>query len=329
VLDICPSSYLNQTHYIGLDISLDLSPAIADKQLLCRQWSVDVPPASLNPTLAVDVLALVLLGALLHATWNALVKSGTDKMLDASMVALGASVTALITIPFLPMPERGAWPFVMGSMVIHFVYYQLVAAAYRAGDIGLTYPLMRGTAPLLVAATSGMVLGEGLSVTTEAGVLAISCGVLTMAVDARAGGGLRAVVLALLNALVIAFYTYVDGYGARASGNAIAYTLWISVLPPIPLFLYAVYARGRAAVATHVRTHLWRGLAGGFFSIASYGLALWAMTRAPVATIAALRETSIVFATLISVLVLKERVSPARIMAAGTITLGALVLKLG
>lgn len=276
-----------------------------------------------------DVLALVLLAALLHASWNALVKSGSDKMLDASMVALGASITALVAIPFLPLPKAEALPYVLASMAIHFTYYQLVAAAYRAGDIGLTYPLMRGTAPLIVASLSGFVLGEGLSLNTQAGILAISCGVLTMAADARSGGSLKAVAWALLNACVIAFYTLVDGYGARASGNAVTYTLWISVLPPIPLFLFAVYRRGRAAVAAHVIRHFWRGLLGGFFSIASYGLALWAMTQAPVATIAALRETSIVFATLISVFLLKERLSMARLFAAGTITLGALVLKLG
>ncbi|MCP8895614.1 DMT family transporter [Shinella daejeonensis] len=274
-----------------------------------------------------DVLFLVLFGAALHATWNAIVKAGTDKSLDAAMIALGAGAVGLVFLPFVPLPAPGAFPFILVSAFLQFAYFQLVAAAYRAGDIGLVYPLMRGGAPLIVAATSGLVLGEHLSTASMAGVLVISLGVLTLAFESRHGDR-RAVLLALANAVVIATYTFVDGAGARISGNAISYTLWMSLLPPVLLFGWAVFRRGAAAVRHHVRHNWRRGLFGGAGSIASYGLALWAMTKAPVATVAALRETAILFALLISVFILREKASVWRYLAGGVIAAGVLVLKL-
>jgi len=278
--------------------------------------------------LPLDVLLLVLFAAGLHATWNALVKAGTDKSLDSAMVSLGGGVVGLGFLPFVPLPAPAAFPFILASAVLQFAYFQLVAAAYRAGDIGLVYPLMRGSAPLIVAMTSGLVLGEHLSGAAMAGVLVISAGVLTLAFEARHGGR-QAFLLALANGAVIATYTFVDGAGARISGNAVSYTLWMSLLPPVLLFSWAVARRGAAPVWGHVRRTWARGLFAGAGSIASYGLALWAMTKAPVATVAALRETAILFALLISVLVLKEKASPWRYAAGTVIAAGVLVLRLG
>lgn len=283
------------------------------------------PPRS-HP-LPIDVLLLVLLGAALHAVWNAIVKAGSDKSLDAAMIALGAGAIGLAFLPFVPLPKSEAWPFIAVSALLQFAYFQLVGAAYRAGDIGLVYPLMRGAAPLIVAATSGVILGEHLSAGALAGILVISAGVLTLAFEARHGGR-HAILLALANACVIASYTFVDGIGARLSGNAVSYTLWMALLPPVLLFSWAVHRRGTATVVAHVRANWWRGLIGGGGSIASYGLALWAMTKAPVATVAALRETAILFALVISVVVLKEKASIWRYVAGATIAAGVLVLRL-
>ncbi len=253
-----------------------------------------------------DVILLVLFGAFLHATWNAIIKAGTNKSLDAALVSAGGAVAALPFLPFLPLPRPTAWPFIGASAVLQFAYFQLVAAAYRAGDIGLVYPLMRGCAPLIITATSGFVLNESLSGGALIGTMTICAGILTLALEARRGSK-HAIMLALVNACVIATYTYVDGIGARVSGNAVSYTLWMALLPPVLLFAWAISRRGLLAVAVHVRYNWWRGLIGGTGSIASYGFALWAMTKAPVATVAALRETSILFALIISVLVLKEK----------------------
>ena len=277
-----------------------------------------------------DIVLLVLLGACLHATWNALVKSGSDKQLDSTLVALGASVTSIAALPFVPMPALAAWPYIFASVCIHFTYYQLVGAAYKHGDIGLVYPLMRGAAPLIVALSTGLFLGETLTPLMYLGIATISGGVLALAFEARGGGSTgRAVGVALLNALVISLYTYVDGLGARAAGHPIAYTLWICILPPVPLFLFAFATRGTAAVLRHALSSWKRGLFGGAGSVASYGLALYAMTRAPIAAVAALRETSILFALLISVLLLKERASPWRYVAGAVIAAGGLAMKLG
>ncbi len=278
--------------------------------------------------MSLDVIALVLFGALLHATWNAIIKAGTDKSLDAALVSAGGAVAALPLLPFLPLPASSAWPFIAASAILQFAYFQLVAAAYRAGDIGLVYPLMRGVAPLIIVSTSSFILKETLSGGALIGTMTICTGILTLAFEARKGGR-RAILLALSNAVVIATYTYVDGIGARISGNSISYTLWMSLLPPVLLFAWAVSQRGANAVAAHIRYNWWRGLVGGGGSIASYGIALWAMTKAPVAMVAALRETSILFALVISVLFLKERSSIWRYIAGAIIAAGVLVLRLG
>ncbi|MEF0939180.1 EamA family transporter [Rhizobium sp. BR 362] len=277
--------------------------------------------------MSADVIALVLFGALLHATWNAIIKAGTDKSLDAALVAAGGAVTALPFLSFLPLPAPAAWPFIGASAILQFAYFQLVAAAYRAGDIGLVYPLMRGVAPIIIVATSGFILREALSGGALLGTMTICAGILTLAFEARKGGR-QAIMLALSNAVVIATYTYVDGIGARLSGNSISYTLWMSLLPPVLLFAWAISQRGVSVVAAHVRYNWWRGLIGGGGSLTSYGLALWAMTKAPVAMVAALRETSILFALVISVVILKERSSIWRYVAGAIIAGGVLVLRL-
>ena len=275
----------------------------------------------------VDVILLVLLGALLHASWNAIVKAGSDKQLGAALISLGCGVTAFPFLFFVPLPAPEAWPFIVASAFFQFTYFQLVAAGYRAGDIGLVYPLMRGVAPVLVAITSTVVIGEHLTPGAMLGVGTISAGILTMAFESRKGGR-RAIMLALINAMVIASYTFLDGMGARKAGNAISYSLWMALLPPVLLFGWAFFSRGKDVVIAYTKKEWLRGLFGGAGSLASYGLALWAMTKAPVATVAALRETSILFALVISVVILKEKASPWRYLAGAIIALGGLILKM-
>lgn len=269
----------------------------------------------------------VLMGALLHATWNAIVKGGDDKVLNSAMISLGAAGIALIALPFFPLPGWQVWPYLAASAVFQTIYFLLIAASYRHGDIALVYPLMRGTAPLVVTALSFTVFGETVSAHSLVGIACISGGIFIMALGVRANS-LKAAGFALVNALVIGLYTLSDARGVRLSNNAISYTLWISILPPIPLFLYALYTRGRPTVGTYLKHHWWRAVIGGGGSVASYGVALWAMTKAPVALVAALRETSIVFALLISLLVFHEKGSIWRYLAGGVITAGALALKL-
>jgi len=272
------------------------------------------------------VFAVVLSGALLHATWNAIVKSADDKFLTTIMVTAAAALIAAVVLPFLNVPARASWPYIGASMVLQVAYFVLVARTYQIADMSLTYPLMRGTAPFLVALVTVFRLGDPLSSVAWCGVMGICVGVFSMALGSNLRQP-RGIYLALLNALVIAGYTLVDGLGVRLSGAPAAYTLWIFLVTGVPFTVWAIAARG-ASFVPYV-TRYWRlGLAGGIGTTASYGLALWAMTVAPVAVVAALRETSILFGTLIAGLVLKEPIGVRRIVPACIIAASAAVLRL-
>lgn len=269
----------------------------------------------------------MLLGALFHASWNAIIKGGDDKVLNTAMISLGAGVISLLALPFFPLPGWQILPFLLASVVLQTIYFLLIAASYRLGDIALVYPLMRGAAPLVVTALSFTVFGERISTHALIGIACISGGIFIMALGVRANSA-KAAALALLNAVMIGLYTLFDAWGARTANDPISYVLWISILPPIVLFAYALYSRGSVRVREHLKLNWWRAAVGGAGSIGSYGVALWAMTKAPVALVAALRETSIVFALLISVFVFRENGSIWRYLAGGVITAGALALKL-
>ncbi|MBK5475058.1 EamA family transporter [Pseudomonas sp. TH21] len=277
--------------------------------------------------MSLDVFAIIMLGAALHATWNAVVKGGTDKLMTTCMIASVASLIALAVVPFLALPAKESWPFIGASVVLQVVYFVLVASTYRIADMSQTYPIMRGTAPLLVAVVSVLVLAEPLSASAWLGIAVISLGILSMAAGPSAGQR-KGLILALVNAGVIAGYTLIDGWGVRQSGAPAAYTLWIFLLTGLPLAAWALVTR-RAEFCRYVLRNGRLGLVGGAGTLASYGLALWAMTQAPIATVSALRETSILFGVVISAWVLKEHLTRVRIVAACIIAAGAMVLRLG
>lgn len=291
-----------------------------------------------------SVLGAVLGAALLHAGWNALLKhrevdanndASTDSNADSNagdplvatlLVVAGAAGCAAILLPFLDAPSPASWPFIAASSVLQCAYYLLLAATYRAGDVSHAYPLMRGSAPLLVAFVNGPLTGERLDGAQWLATGLICGGVLAMWLGARGRG--RATGLALLTACVIAAYTLVDGAGVRRSGAPAAYTLWIFLCTGLAVWLLAARRRLPALLAQARARPLVAPL-GGLASLASYGIALWAMTRAPVAAVAALRETSILFATAIAAFVLRERVGRARVAAACLIACGAAAMRLG
>ena len=277
--------------------------------------------------MSAEVLLVVLFAAFLHATWNAILKASKDTSFGAVLVAATAAVVAAAGLPLLPAPAPESWPFIAASTGLQFAYYGLLAATYRIGDMSATYPLMRGTAPLLVALASGPLVGEALSLPEWTGLGLICAGVLGLAFVSRSGAGPRATALALANAVIIAAYTLVDGIGVRLSGSPIAYTLWITMLPALPMVIWTL-ARRRRAFIVYVRRHYALGAVGGLATLTSYGLALWAMTQAPVALVAGLRETSIVFATAISALILKERITRPKLAVTAAIAAGAAVLRL-
>ena len=280
-------------------------------------------------TLTWPVVAAVLFGALLHAGWNALVKSSADKALDTATIHVVGSLIAVPLLFGVGLPPAGAWPFILASATIHIAYYIALTGAYKHGDLGLTYPLMRGTAPLLVALSAATVLGETLSPLSWAGVLGICCGVLALGLSRHAVDSPRAVAFALANAVVIACYTVVDALGARASGNALQYVVALFVVDGWPFALIVFMRRGGPVVWPYVRGRWPVAAMGATASLGSYGIALWAMTRAPVATIAALRETSVLFAALLGMWFLKEKLNPQRAAGTAAIVAGVMALRLG
>ena len=277
--------------------------------------------------ISLPVFGLLLFAASLHAGWNAFLKGSGDTLLSTTLVMGGAALIALVALPFLPAPARASWPYLAVSALLQVGYLVLLVRIYRVVDMSLAYPLMRGCAPLVVALISRLWLGEALPGLAWIGVGTISLGILTMTGGARGALTPAGLAAALTNAVIIASYTLIDGVGARASGTPAAYTLWLSLLTGLAMAAWAVQARG-AAMLGYARRSWHIGLIGGLGTIVSYSIALWAMTMAPIAMVAALRETSILFATAISALVLRERVSPARIMSAMIIASGAMLMRL-
>lgn len=272
---------------------------------------------------------LVLLGAALHATWNVIIKAGSDKLLDTILVTCGAATIAILTLPLVPLPARASWPYLAASMAIHFAYFSLVALAYRTGDLSYAYPIMRGSAPPMTAIVAAVTVGEPLSFGAWLGIALISAGILALTGDSWRSGRFQIATCSfgLLNAAVIVAYTLVDGIGVRLSGNAFSYIIWLFVLIPLPLLCLTLLTRPRAFV-TQLQIRWKPGFFGGACTTVSYGVALWAMTLAPIALVAALRETSVIFGTVFASLFLKERFGVVRYLAAGAVTLGAVAIKL-
>jgi drug/metabolite transporter (DMT)-like permease len=271
-------------------------------------------------------LVLMLCMASLSATWNALIKRAGNKLHMTILLTAGAGLLGLAALPFLGRPAPASWPFIAASAACSVVYYILVAETYHVADMSATYPLMRGTAPLLVALASRVALGERLSGPAWAGVALICSGILGLALSTR-GRNARGAALALANAAVIAVYTLIDGKGSRLSQAPVAYGMWVYLLTAAPLVAWAL-ARDAREFLRFAASRWTAGALGGALGVCVYATTLWAMTLAPVAVVAALRETSILFAVAISALVLKERVGPRRAVMACVIAGGAMVLRL-
>ncbi len=277
------------------------------------------------------VFLAVLAAACCHAGWNALAKGRGDPFLTTTAVSVGAGIVALPVLLAVGLPDAAAWPWIIASLVTHFFYFAGLIEAYRHGDLGQVYPIARGSAPLLTAVVSTVVVGEDLTTMAWIGLILLVAGVFLLAL--RGGRDLarfnvRGVAYALATGLTICAYTVADGVGARASGAPVAYSAALFVGCGLVMVAYALARRG-FAVAGGVAP-LWRvGILGGAMQFASYGIAIWAMTIAPLALVAALRETSVLFGALIGIVWLKEPIYPLRIAAGATVVAGLILLRLG
>ncbi|WP_158816335.1 EamA family transporter [Methylocapsa sp. S129] len=276
------------------------------------------------------VMAAVLFAAALHALWNSIVKSGSDKFAAAAVVCLWCGLIALCAALPLPAPAPESWPYVGASAVTHVVYFLLVGRLYRNADLSAAYPIMRGAAPLLTTIGAWLYLGESLDPAVAGGIALLIGGVFWMAVEGvRRGGVDRAALLAaLVNAAVIALYSLIDGAGARLSAQAFAYNAWTDALTAVLFAPVILLLRGSGFVFVFVRE--WRrGLIGGAAAFSAYAIVVWAMTQAPIGLVAALRETSVIFAAVIGAFFLHENFKAPRYAAAAFIAAGIIVLRLG
>jgi drug/metabolite transporter (DMT)-like permease len=276
------------------------------------------------------VFAAVLFAALCHAGWNALIKVGLDPLSSTTLISIGAGIVGLAALPFVGIPSTDSWPWLFASVVIHLFYFAALIESYRTGDLGQVYPIARGSAPLMTAVVATLLIGERLSTVGWIGILALVSGVFLLSL--RGGRELarldmRAVGFALMTAVTICTYSIVDGIGARLSTNPNAYSAWLFVGIAIVLAPYA-RLRGGTGVLAAAAPYWRQGLAGGAMQVLSYGIAIWAMTVAPIAIVAALRETSVLFGAAIAVIVLKEPLRAARLVAAGLILIGLVLIRL-
>lgn len=275
-----------------------------------------------------SVFLAVLGAALCHAAWNAGLKLRVDPGVAVVILALASGAFAVPLLFITGLPGQASWGYLAASVVVHVFYFTTLAEAYRSGDLGQVYPIARGTAPLLTAAGSLLVLGEVLKLVSLAGLVLLTAGVLLLSLGrgrAASAPDRRGVFFALLTAVIIALYTLIDGRGAQVSGNAHAYAVAFFALNGVSMGVVG-YVRQRDELRTAMAgVGFLVPFTAGALSFVSYWVALWAMTKAPIALVAALRETSVLFAAGLSVVLLKEPLMPSRILAAFMV-LGGLVL---
>ncbi|HJM91775.1 MAG: EamA family transporter [Alphaproteobacteria bacterium] len=278
--------------------------------------------------MTVFLLVLVLATALMHASWNAIVKVVSDRLVSLALVNFTHTLIALAALPFVGLPNSESWPYLIASVVIHQAYYAGLVMQYRFGDLGQVYPLARGASPLLVAAAAWIWAGEALGPGALMAILLITGGIMYLALSGRGQGGNRlAVAWALFTALTIAGYSVADGLGGRAAGDTLAYIVWLFLLDGLPLPLVLPLLRGPVELAASLRRYWLPGLFGGVLSSTAYGVVIWVMSLAPLAIVTALRETSVIAAALIGMLFLSEPFGGRRILATCLVALGIAVLQ--
>ena len=275
------------------------------------------------------VFFAVLFGAACHAGWNAFLKIRLEPFSAMALIAIMSALVVLPVLPFVGIPAAAAWPWIIGSVIFHLGYFIGLTEAYRTGDMGQVYPIARGSAPLMTAVASTLFVGETIGLRGWIGILTLVGGVFLLSL--RGGRDLhfdkRAVAFALFTAVTICGYSIVDGIGARTAQNAHVYTVWLFLLDGLMMLVFVLLRRGVGVLGDFAQ--VWKGgLTGGALSLAAYWIAIWAMTVAPIALVAALRETSVLFAAAIAVIVLKEPLQRPRIIAALMIVCGLVLIRL-
>lgn len=276
-----------------------------------------------------SVVVLVLCSGLMHALWNTLLQMGNDRTMVMAVVTGIMALFALILLPFGPAPDPSSWPYIFLSAALNNAYIFFLIKAYRYGDLSHSYPLARGSAPLLVAIGAALFVGERLSTIEIVGVGLISGGIVSLLFGGNNGlnRSWRSLFYPLGTGLLIATYTVVDGVGVRLSGNPTAYVGWLFILLAIPINLFTFSVR-RRDIVIFFRNHGKAALLAGLLSFSSYALAIWALNLGAMAHVAALRETSVIMAAIIGSRFLGDPFGRLRILASSAVALGVVIMNL-
>jgi drug/metabolite transporter (DMT)-like permease len=283
-------------------------------------------------TLQLHLVFLVLLAAVLHASWNAFVKASGDRFLTFTAIRGTGTLIGMAAAFFVPLPAAEAWPYLIAGVVIHNAYYVVLLQAYRFGDLSHVYPLARGVAPLTVAVLAALFAGEIPSSNGIIAIALVSFGIISLMFAAGPsgegkGGARKPVLLALATGLFIACYTVVDGLGIRIGATALGYIVWLNVGEGIPFMAWAAVTR-RQEMAAFLKIHWPRTTGGGVMVTLAYALVLYALSQGAMAHVSALRETSVLFAALIGVVFLGEPFGRLRIVSAALIVAGVVLLQI-
>lgn len=275
-----------------------------------------------------EITAMILVAAALHAGWNALIKISGDRVAVMAFVTLAGSLLSILLLPFVDAPDRASWPLLVLTILIHTGYHFFLPVAYDHGDLGQVYPIARGSAPLLVTAGAVFIAGERLDPVALVGVLCLAVGVMTLAFEK--GGGIfthrKAVLYALGTAVCIAAYTVVDGLGARRAGSVLGFAVWLTIGDGLLTFLIALIWK-RRDIWRVARANPGRGFLGGAMQIGAYWIIVWALALAPMGMVSALRETSVLFAAIISTFILKEGFGAWRFVSASLVAFGLILTR--
>jgi drug/metabolite transporter (DMT)-like permease len=270
------------------------------------------------------VAGLALFAALLHASWNAVLRSGADRLWTITVMGYATTVVAAPIAAFLPVPRHAAWPYLAASSLLQVAYSVLLANAYRFGGLSQVYPVVRGVVPAIVTLAGFVFAGQRPGFLPLVGVALISFGIIGIALG-RGRASPQAIGLALATGLVVAAYVIIDGVGARLAGDAQSYVAWIFLIygAVMPFSFWAL--RGQFAGALVTREGL-KAAAAGLVVFLSYGATVSALALGPIGPVSALRETSVVFSVLIGRLVLREPLSGRRVAACLGVACGAVLI---
>lgn len=276
-----------------------------------------------------NIILIVLAAAAMHAAWNAVAKTGLDPFISICLIGATGGMVAILLLPFLPTPSAQLWPWIISSAIVHTGYKLFLSQAYKAGDLSQVYPLARGTAPLVVSIVSILFLHETLNNFQIFGILVLVSGIWLMAIRGSATLGKldrKAALFAIATSLFIATYTIIDGLAGRIAPTVLSFLAYMTAIDGVLVALAYISVRGVSSLPQVIP--YWRqGLFGGIISNVAFGLSIWAMKSAPIALVAALRETSIIFAVLIARVVLKEKLTRWRISAALLIAVGIVFMR--